>query len=147
MPTQIYYWRPVVAGTVIGGTVTPPIVPAVPCDLPLDCMRSAIESTLSGTAYILSLSQAGDGFGGQTDTYGTAGTANCYIYATGKMREYPFADGVRSVPEFQVTVPYGTALYGRNRIVSNGYTYEVTGSNMGETNHVATRAMCVRIDG
>lgn len=143
MPSQIFYWRPFVAGT---ATPTEPGT-AAPCALPLSCMQDAILHTLTGTAILYALSQVRDAFGGFADTYAAVGTAACRVRATGKIREYPFADGVRSVPEFQVTLPYGTAVYGRYRVASGGYTYEVTGTNAGETMQAAQRALCVRIDG
>ena len=120
---------------------------ADPYSLPIACMQDAIARTLSGTAVLYSLSQVVDAFGGFTDTYSIAGTASCRISATGKMREYNFADAVRSVPEFRLTIPSGTALFARYRVVENGYTYEVVGTNKGETAAIASRALCVRIDG
>lgn len=117
------------------------------CALPITCMTDAIGRTLTGTAVIYSLSQAVDAFGGFTDTYAIAGTASCRVSATGKVREYNFADGVRSVPEFRITIPAGTVLFARYRIVENGSTYEIIGTNAGETMQTAKRALCVRIDG
>jgi len=142
MATPIFYWRPFTAGTATASAGT-----ADPCDLPLACLQTAISNTLTGTAVIQAPTRTRDSFGGYTEAYSATGTAFCRVSATGKLREYVFADGVRSVPEFRITLPYGTAVYGRYRVVENGYTYEVLGTNAGETMQTAQRALCVRIDG
>lgn len=142
MPALIINWTSPSAGT---AATTP--TQAEPCELPIACMQEAIEATLTGTAVLYALTQTGDGFGGQADAYGAVGTANCRVTATGKMREYDFGNAVRSVPEFQVTLPTGTAIFGRYRIGSAGYLYEVMGTNAGQSVQLANRALCVRLDG
>lgn len=116
----------------------------MPC-IDLDCLRDSANNILAGTAYILTPTRIPDSLGGGTVTFGTAGTAACLVSDRGRPVEVVVGEQVLSVPGFDVVLPHGTTIACTNRIVSEGWTYEVVGHNLGRTNRIWTKATCYRV--
>jgi hypothetical protein len=111
----------------------------------LDCIRDSVLATLSGTAVLTQPVYASDGMGGGTATYTAYGTASCLVSSMGKPIEAVVAESVMSLPGFSILLPHGTAVKARDRITSNGWTYEVQGHDRGATLAIFTQATCIRV--
>ena len=91
----------------------------------LEYMRDCIESLLPGTAYLLSLTVGSDGYGGITETWGTAGTVACRIDS--KTISEPTQGGaIQPQHGFVLTVPHDTTITEAYRVVVGSETYTVT---------------------
>ena len=104
----------------------------------LTAIRNDINDLLPDTGYILSRSATSDGMGGQTETWGTAGTT---IYRldpkmiTGWSTEEKVSSGaLRPFHSFILTLPYDTNIDTNNRFKDkDGTIYNVTSVDTGKS--------------
>lgn len=93
----------------------------------LEYMRSTLEDLLPDTCVILSPTNASDGQGGYTVTWGTASAnVKCRI-DPGRKEMYERVTGAKLTPYswWQLTLPYDTTIATNYRVVVNGATYNV----------------------
>ena len=88
-------------------------------------MRDAVEELLPGTCYLLSATLASNGKGEMLETWGTAGTAYCRLDA--KSSSEPVQGGeIRPQFTYMLTLPHGTTITDKNRVVVGSDTFQVT---------------------
>lgn len=92
----------------------------------LSAMREALETLLPDTCNILSVTEASDGAGGVTQTWGTASASvACRVdYQSGM--ESIHGGAVQPYSRHILTVPYDTTVTEQNKVEHGGNTYHVT---------------------
>lgn len=107
----------------------------------LDCMRTTLATTLPGTAIISRSTQGSDGMGGITDTWNNVGTVAARVSPSGGGVEMIAGGEFVAATGWVITVPVGTNVTERDRIVYDGQTYEIT-----RTSTPRSYATCIRLD-
>lgn len=103
----------------------------MPSDLPLTAgelvsMRDTADTLgLPGTAVLLTPTFTNDGQGGQTASWGTAGTVAARIAFMKDGAERNVGDRLTKVASWIVTLPASTSVAQTGRIVIDSTTYEV----------------------
>lgn len=92
----------------------------------LEQMRAAIEELLPDTCTVLSVTRASDGQGGYTETWGTV-TASlaCRLDTARPGTQAQFGASVQPFQGYVLTVNHGGTITTANRILKDGYTFEV----------------------
>jgi hypothetical protein len=116
----------------------------------LDYMREAIEDLLPDTCDILQVTQTPDGFGGVSQTWGTAaaGTAvpcRLDIVSNGSPESVAGAS-VRAYQETVLSMPYNIVVSTTNRIKHEGTTYAVQAVNTGQSWIAVKRCKLERVE-
>ena len=114
-------------------------------------MRTDVETLLPDVGDILSLTQASDGQGGFTDTWGTA-TANvaCRLdplmghTMVGSMETMAGA-AIQPYSRFTLTVPNGTAITAANRFLLSGTSYNVISLDTGRSWNLCKRMIVEKV--
>jgi len=88
-------------------------------------MRAVQSDTLPDTVVIWRYTSASDSMGGQTETWTAAGTTNGRMSVAGGGREDLIAERLTAADVWVVTVPQGTVVYERDRLVVGSRTVEV----------------------
>ncbi len=94
-------------------------------------IRGIIADLLPDTCNVLTATQTADGFGGMSQSWGTA-SANVSCRLDILSRQSPTSTGGASLREYQETVlsvPYNTTVDKDYRIEHGGFTYNVTATN------------------
>ena len=110
----------------------------------LKYMRSSIEELLPGTCYILSTTLVSDGAGGFTETWGTAGTADCRLDARSGGERTQGAS-IQPVFSYMLTVPHDTTIAENNRVEVDSETFTVTSIDAGKSWDASLRVTLERI--
>lgn len=110
----------------------------------LEYIRDSIEELLPDTAYILSSTYTPDGAGGGTETWGTAGTADCRLDAI-RGGEITLGESVRPVFTYIVTFPYDTTVEDTNRVKVADETFAVTSIDRGKSWNASLRVTLERL--
>lgn len=116
-----------------------------PISLPIASVRRIVGVSLQGTAVVHRYTWASDGIGGGTATFAAVGTVGCLIASDGKPRELLVAGVVKALIPWTVDMPHDADCDEKDRIVSDGHTYEVLGTNPGKSQNPYLRATCVRL--
>ena len=106
----------------------------------LAAMRAAIAELLPDTAQIITITNTPDGFGGQTETRGTA-LAVAFRLDMTSGREQVSGGGLQPFTAFKGSLPYDTTVTTANQLLHNGVTYAITAVN----NDASWKAV-VRVD-
>ena len=114
----------------------------------LTAIRNDINDLLPDIGYILSRSATSDGMGGQTETWGTAGTTTCRLdpktsYQSGK--EEISAGALNPFHSFVLTMPYDTTITTENRFKLGTITYNVISVDIDKSWRASVRAYLERI--
>jgi hypothetical protein len=113
-------------------------------------MREAIEDLLPDTCEILQVTQTADGYGGVTQTWGTAaaGTAvPCRLdMVTSRVNESVAGASVRAYQETVLSMPYNIVVSTTNRIKHEGTTYAVQSVNTGQSWIAVKRLTLERVE-
>ncbi|WWT39947.1 head-tail adaptor [Microcystis phage Mae-JY09] len=105
-------------------------------------MRDTLDASLPGTAVIHRATYASDNQGGSTATWAAVGTAIARISPSTRQGVEPVSGGGLSAESDWVgTLPDGTDITVRDRLVHGGLTYEVL-----DTDRARTWDLCVRVD-
>jgi hypothetical protein len=105
-------------------------------DADLDFMRDALEDLLPDTCHILSVTEASDGQGGITQTWGTAtASVACRLDAGKRVASSEQVDAAALQPYsfWWLTLPYDTTIGAGNRVVHGGATYNVEFEDSGKS--------------
>ena len=110
----------------------------------LAAMRSAIADLLPDTCYILSPTSTPDGYGGVTQTWGTAGTATCRLdHVSG--REIASGGAIQPFEGYTLSLPYDTTINESWRVVVSSVTYAVKSVNIGQSWQAVKRVQLERV--
>jgi len=113
-------------------------------------MREAIDELLPDTCDILQVTQTADGYGGVTQTWGTAaaGTAvPCRLdMVMSRINESTAGASVRAYQETVLSTPYNITIATTNRILHEGTTYAVQSVNTGQSWIAVKRVTLERIE-
>lgn len=99
-------------------------------------MRSVIGNLLPDTCNILSVTYVSDGMGGETQTWGTAGTSACRLdmrVNTIAGREMEVGAAWQSFASYILSIPYDTSISTENRVEHSGTTYAVKSASNGQS--------------
>lgn len=108
----------------------------------ITAMRDTIDASLPGTAVISRPTFASDGQGGSTATWAAVGTVIARVSPSTRQGVEPISGGGLSrEADWIGTVPDGTDITVRDRLVHGGVTYEVI-----DTDLTRTWDLCVRVD-
>lgn len=106
---------------------------------------STLEEQLTDTAVIISASKTADGKGGERTTPIQGPTYPCNVQQNQQPFERQLAEKNTEESGFQVFLPHDAIVNRKDRIQVNGVTYEVQGTNLGESNRMLTMATCRRM--
>lgn len=104
----------------------------------LTYMQDSIEECMPGTCYILSVTNASAGGGEYSETWGTAGTANCRLDARGGGEKMQ-GESAQPVFSFILTLPHDTTVSNANRIKLDSVTYAITSIDTGKSWNASKR--------
>jgi len=92
----------------------------------LSWMRDTLEQLMPDTCVILTATNASDGQGGWTTTWGTVSSVRCRI-DPGRKEMYERVTGAKLAPYswWQLTLPWDATVTTESRVVVNGDTYNV----------------------
>lgn len=113
-------------------------------DAQLAYMRSMINDLLPDTGYVLSLAYTNDGYGGITETWGTAGTISCRIDPL-RGGESLTGAAVNPYHGFRLTAPYDAVISEANRIKVDDEIYAVLSVDGDKSAAVSLRADLERL--
>ena len=106
----------------------------------LTAMQATQNLVMPGTAIINRATLSNDGMGGQTETWAAVGTVTARLYPIpSQQREYATGGQPSSVSDWFVTVPVGTDVIARDRIIVSSRTFEVQYVNNDEMYQTAVR--------
>lgn len=108
-------------------------------------IRATVDKHLPGTAVLYSPTRTADGSGGETETWAAYGTVPCHVIIGRSPREDPATGEWRMLSYYSVVVPAATAIKARDRVVSDGATFEVTGYHGANDQHGCIRALVTRV--
>ena len=104
----------------------------------LNAMRGAISDLLPDTCYVLSKTSVPDGFGGVTDTWGTAATYACRAdYVSGQ--EIAVGGKVTPFTGYVFSLPHNAVVSEVNRILHGSITYAVKSVSDDKSWKIVTR--------
>jgi head-tail adaptor len=111
----------------------------------LAAMRAELERSLPDTAQVRRRSLAGDGMGGQAETWATVATVACRVAPTANMPE-EFTNGGRLVSTswWRLTFPAGTDVRAADRVVALGRTFEVVAGG-GRSREIGRRVWAAEV--
>jgi len=107
-------------------------------------MRAQQAAALPDTCTISRRTLVSDGAGGYTETWTTAASGVACRLAVAQAAERILADRVVHEGGFVVTLPYGTSVTSKDRIVVGARTFEVAGVASGSW-ETAVRATCSEV--
>ena len=93
-------------------------------------LQSDIAELMPDTGYIMSVTYVQDGYGGMTETWGTASTVTCRVDYTRGV-EVLAGGAVQPTRQLMTTVPYTAAVTTENRFQFNGIQFSISSVNLG----------------
>jgi len=106
----------------------------------LERLRADLDALLPDTAYILSVTYSPDGYGGLSETWGTASTCLCRIDPL-RGGEVLTGGAVQPWHGYQFTAPHGVTLTSENRVKIGAVTYSVKSVDAGKSWAGSTRVV------
>ena len=114
-------------------------------------MRSTQNGTMPDTVVIQRFTTASDGMGGLTETWAAVGTVTGRLSPMSQNQgfgdERITADRVTDREEFVITVPQGSTVYHRDRLVVGSRTFHVELVSEHAAWETALRCYCTEIAG
>lgn len=108
-------------------------------------MKSVQNQAMAGTCVINRRTLASDGAGGYTETWAAVGTVAGRVWpARESGAERLIADRITEADAWVITVPQGTDVLAKDRIVEGGRTFEVMTAIV-HTWETARRVVCVEV--
>lgn len=111
----------------------------------LTCMRDSVEQTLPGTVTISRATGSSDGMGGQTQAWAAVGTVSARVAPMGSGDEDILGAVLRGRTGWMVTLPEGTDVTERDRVVYAGQTFEVLRTSSPMSYETCVRVQCVEV--
>ena len=111
----------------------------------LTWMQATQNSALPGTIVIQRMSGSADGMGGYNETWAAVGTVIGRIYPINSRAQSEDETGgqVVSLTRWFATVPVGTDVTAKDRLLSSSRTWEVTEVNNDESYQTAVRCQVI----
>ena len=118
----------------------------MPSSSELASIRADIESTtLPDTCSLLTVSQAADGQGGVTDTWGTVtASVSCRLDPI-RGSEQTAGGAVRPYHSYVLSLPHGTTITAAYRVIVGASTFSVTSVDTGKSWSGQVRAYLERL--
>jgi hypothetical protein len=110
----------------------------------LEYMQASIEELLPDTCYILSPTLTADGAGGFTESFGTAGTADCCLDAKSG-GERTVGASIQPVFSYMLTLPFDTTILDTYRVEVDSNTFTVTSIDLGKSWDACLRVTLERV--
>jgi hypothetical protein len=107
-------------------------------------MREAIGSLLPDTCYILAGTVTPDGFGGSTQSWGTASTVDCRLDMQDGSEQLA-GGAIQPFIRYMLSLPYDAVITESNRVSVNGLTFTVTSVNAGQSWSAVKRAVLEKV--
>ena len=98
----------------------------------LTAMRAAIAELLPDTAQIITITNTPDGYGGQTESRGTASAVAFRLDMTSG-REQLSGGALTAFTAYKGSLPYDTTVITGNQILHNSVNYAVTSVNTSQS--------------
>jgi len=108
----------------------------------LTSARAVVTSALPGTAVVTRATWTADGFGGSTSVWAGIGTVVARVDMNGAASEGIIGGGGAYVAPFVATLPHGTTVAERDRLVTGGRTLEIVGLSEPRDWSLSVRAEC-----
>ena len=105
----------------------------------------SLEPQLTDTALVLIATKTPDGKGGERTTHTPGPSYLCNVQQNQQPFERQLADKNTEESGFQIFLPHDAVVNCRDQIQVNGSTFEVLGTNLGESNRMLTMATCRRM--
>lgn len=109
-------------------------------------LRADFTDSLPDVAQIERKTPANTGRGRQTETWAVLTTTVCRIERLGTLREIVTADKVTAVAEFRASLPYGTDVTAKDRLVIGSITYEILGRVQNSSEEIGVEMFCNRVE-
>lgn len=106
---------------------------------------STLEEQLADTAVIISASKTADGKGGERTTLTQGPTYPCNVQQNQQPFERQLGDKNQEESGWLVFLPHDAIVNRKDRIQIGTSTFEVLGTNLGESNRMLTMATCRRM--
>lgn len=89
-------------------------------------MRSEQDGTMPDSVVVHRYTTVSDGMGGNTETWAAVGTVTCRLAPAGRAgAEGLITERLTAADPWAITVPQGTTIYERDRLVIGARTFEV----------------------
>lgn len=112
----------------------------------LALMRTAVEDLLPSTAVRQRNTRSADGAGGFTDSWLAGPSYACRIVQAQQPQEIERGGGIAGVRQFEVLLPWDADVLAADRLVADGRTFEVIGTDQGRSWPAGLAARCVLIE-
>lgn len=100
----------------------------------LNAIREAVDDLFPDTCNILTLTQASDGAGGWSDSWGTTtASAICRLDFPSPGKEAMASASLTPFKRGMVSMPYNTTVTPANRMEINSLTYNIIGVNTNQS--------------
>lgn len=103
-------------------------------------LRTTLGESLPQTVVVSRSTASSDGMGGQDEVWAAAGTVAARISPAGDGMDDLVGGEAVNVAPWVVTLPVGTSITDRDRIIYDGQTFEVVG-----TDAPRSWATCIRV--
>ena len=111
----------------------------------LTTMRSDLTASMPSQVTIERVTLTSDGMGGQTEAWATVGTALARVSPTGAGLDDIVGGEVLNQTPWVVTVPVGTSVTERDRVVYEAQTFEVIRTNAPRSWDTCVRLECMEV--
>lgn len=108
-------------------------------------MQTIQEDAMPTTGYLRARSLAGDGQGGQRETWAAAVTVECRIAPMSPEDTAKFADLLGAASGWVITLEHDTSVSVYDKITIGAYDYRVIGTQADESWITALRLYCARL--
>jgi head-tail adaptor len=111
----------------------------------LTAMRSDLTASMPSQVVIERVTLTSDGMGGQTETWAPVGTVVARVSPRGAGLDDIIGGEVLNQTPWMVTVPVGTSVTERDRVVYEAQTFEVIRTNAPRSFDTCVRLECMEV--
>jgi head-tail adaptor len=111
----------------------------------LTAMRADLTSSMPSTVNISRVTLTSDGMGGQSEAWATVGTVVARVSPNGAGLDDIAGGEVINQTPWVVTVPVGTQVNERDRIIFSGQTFEVVRTDTPRSWDTCVRCECMEV--
>jgi head-tail adaptor len=111
----------------------------------LTAMRADLTASMPGTVTVSRVTLTSDGMGGQSESWATVGTAVARVSPNGAGLDDIVGGEVINQTPWVVTLPAGTSVTERDRLVYEGQTFEVIRTNNPRSWDTCIRCECMEV--
>jgi head-tail adaptor len=111
----------------------------------LTAMRGDLVASMPSTVIISRVTLSSDGMGGQTETWANVGTVAARVSPRGAGLDDIIGGEVINQTPWMVTVPVGTSVTERDRVLYESQTFEVIRTNAPRSFDTCVRLECMEV--